>query len=135
MTTPCKLVQLPVRRDPRGALAFAEAGKQLSFEVRREFHLFDLKVGVARGGHAHKTCHQFLVVMAGSFLVVTDDGKVAIEWTLTSPEQGLHVPPGHWVELVSLADVAVISVLASHTYDEADYLRDRKEFISYVHSS
>jgi dTDP-4-dehydrorhamnose 3,5-epimerase-like enzyme len=135
MTIPCTLVKLPVRRDLRGALAFAEAGKQLSFEVRREFHLFDFKAGVARGGHAHKTCHQFLVAMAGTFLVVTDDGKFALEWTLNSPEQGLHVPPGHWVDIVSLADVAVLSVLASHTYDEADYIRHRAEFISYVHSS
>jgi dTDP-4-dehydrorhamnose 3,5-epimerase-like enzyme len=129
MTTPCALHVLPTRRDERGALAFAETGKQLPFEVRREFHLFDLRAGVARGGHAHKACHQFLVAMAGEFRVSTDDGQASREWVLSSPSQGLHVPPGHWVELTPMADSAVLSVLASHDYEESDYLRDRDQFI------
>jgi dTDP-4-dehydrorhamnose 3,5-epimerase-like enzyme len=135
MIASCVLLDLPARRDERGALAFAETGKQLPFEVRREFHLFDLRAGVARGGHAHKACHQFLIAMAGSFRVSTDDGKAKREWTLSSPAQGLHVPPGHWVELVPSSDSAVLSVLASHGYDESDYIRDREQFTRYVHSS
>jgi dTDP-4-dehydrorhamnose 3,5-epimerase-like enzyme len=135
MTSPCVLHDLPARRDDRGALAFVETGRQLPFEVRREFHLFDLRPGVARGGHAHKACHQFLVAMAGSFRVTTDDGATRREWALGSPLQGLHVPPGHWVELVPGSAAAVLSVLASHAYDEADYLRDRDQFLRHVHSS
>ena len=135
MTSPCILHALPSRRDERGALAFAETGKQLPFEVRREFHLFDLRAGVARGGHAHRACHQFLIAMAGSFRVTTDNGTTKVEWELKSPDQGLHVPPGHWVELVSKSTSAVLSVLASHSYDEADYLRNHAQFIRHVHSS
>ena len=135
MTAPCQLIELPVRRDDRGALAFAESGKQLPFEVRREFHHFELRAGVARGGHAHKACHQFLVAMAGEFSVTTDDGSKQSRWDLTSPSQGLHVPPGHWVELTPLRDGAIMSVLASHGYDEADYLRSREAFNRHVHSS
>ncbi len=135
MITPCALIDLPARRDERGSLAFAETGRQLPFEVRRQFHLFDLRAGVARGGHAHKACHQFLIAMAGSFRVSTDDGKSKQAWLLSSPAQGLHVPPGHWVELVPGSDSAVLSVLASHGYDEADYIRDRGQFIRHVHSS
>jgi mannose-6-phosphate isomerase-like protein (cupin superfamily) len=135
MTLACQLIELPVRRDERGALAFGETGKQFPFEVRREFHLFDLKVGVARGGHAHKACHQFLVAMAGEFQVTTDAAGSVHSWKLTSPGQGLHVPPGHWVELTPTTFGAVLSVLASHGYDEADYIRDRDQFIRHVHSS
>lgn len=134
MTSPCALLELPARRDERGALAFVETGKQLPFEVRREFHLFDLRGGVARGGHAHKACHQFLVAMAGSFHVSTDDGNSRREWVLSSPGQGLHVPPGHWVELIPESNGAVLSVLASHGYDEADYIRDRDQFIRHAAS-
>jgi dTDP-4-dehydrorhamnose 3,5-epimerase-like enzyme len=113
-------------------LAFAETGRQLPFEVRREFHLFDLRAGVARGGHAHRACHQFLIAMAGSFRVTTDDGAKKFEWELGSPDQGLHVPPGHWVELTPRSPSAVLSVLASHAYDEADYIRDREQFIRHA---
>ena len=134
MIAPCVLIDLPIRRDERGALAYVETGKQLPFEVRREFHLFDLRAGVARGGHAHKACHQFLIAMAGSFRVFTDNGKAKQEWMLSSPAQGLHVPPGHWIDLVPVSDCAVLSVLASHGYDEADYIRDRDKFIRHATS-
>jgi RimJ/RimL family protein N-acetyltransferase/dTDP-4-dehydrorhamnose 3,5-epimerase-like enzyme len=132
MTVPCRLLSLSLRRDERGALAFVEAGKELPFEIRREFHLFDLQPGVARGGHAHKSCHQFLMAMAGEFQVVTDDGLARTTWTLAAPHHGLHVPPGHWVELRPSSSAAVLSVLASHGYDEADYLRSREGFEAWV---
>ncbi len=135
MTSPCALVCLPNRCDDRGSLAFAELGKQIPFEVRREFHLYDLRAGVTRGGHSHKQCHQFLVAMAGVFQVTTDDGSGKRDWHLSSPAQGLHVPPGHWVELIPQTDEAVLSVLASHGYEESDYIRDREEFIRHVHPS
>jgi dTDP-4-dehydrorhamnose 3,5-epimerase-like enzyme len=133
MISPCVLHLLPSRRDERGALAYAETGKQLPFEVRREFHLFDLRPGVARGGHAHKACHQFLIAMAGSFSVTTDNGTKKFEWELDSPDQGLHVPPGHWVELTPNSSLAVLSVLASHPYEESDYIRSKDAFIESTH--
>jgi hypothetical protein len=73
--------------------------------------------------------------MAGSFRVTTDDGAEVRSWDLHSPTQGLHVPPGHWVELTPAADGAVLSVLASHGYDESDYIRDRLQFTLHVHSA
>lgn len=132
MTLPCAIIELPVRRDNRGALAFAESGMQLPFEVRREFHLYELRDGVARGGHAHKACHQFLIAMAGSFRVTTHDGVQMTEWELLSPGQGLHVPPGHWVELIPQSSSSVLSVLASHAYDESDYIRSRSVFSNHT---
>jgi len=135
MKSDCKLVTLPVKRDSRGALAFSEIGKHLAFEVRREFHLFDLKAGTARGGHAHKLCQQFLIAMAGEFRVVINNGQVSQTWNLISPEQGLYVPACNWLDLVSLTDSAVLLVLTSHTYDELDYIRNWEDFIRYVYTS
>ena len=132
MISPCALHKLTTHRDERGALAFVESGAQMPFVAQREFHLFDLRTGVARGGHAHKACHEFLIAMSGSFRVTTDDGTIRSEWTLVSPNQGLHIPPGYWIELVPQNDSAVLSVLASHPYDEADYIRDRGQFTRHV---
>lgn len=125
---PCVLVGLPVRKDERGSLAFAQVGAQLPFAPARIFHLYDLRTGVARGGHSHRKCHQFLIAMAGSFEVTTQDGQSATSWRLDSPGLGLHVPPGHWVDLVPAASGSVLAVLASHGYDESDYVRNFEEF-------
>lgn len=132
MRAPCRLISLPLRRDERGALAFVEATKELPFEIRREFHLFDLKAGLVRGGHAHKSCHQFFVAMAGEFQILTDEADVPRTWTLASPDRGLYVPPGHWVEVAPASSAAVLSVLASHVYDESDYIRSRERFTEWI---
>ena len=133
MTLPCKLVSLPVRRDARGALSFVEVGGHIGFEIRREFHLFGLKNGIARGGHAHKTCHQFLIAMSGAFLITTDDGKFQQKWSLDSPECGLYVPPAQWLDLIPTSNNSVLSVLASLQYDEDDYIRERADFYRYLY--
>jgi hypothetical protein len=132
MITPCKLVHLTVKRDERGALAFAQVGAQLPFAAARIFHLFDLRPGTARGGHSHRRCHQFLIAMAGAFSVTTDDGSYAISWRLEDPSVGLHVPPGHWVDLLPSSSDSVLAVLASEAYDESDYIRDRETFLSQI---
>lgn len=131
----CSLVQLPVLRDERGALAFAQVGDQLPFPAARIFHLFDLRPGVARGGHSHRCCHQFLIAMAGTFDVTTHDGRSATSWRLEDPGVGLHVPPGHWVDLVPSNTNSVLAVLASEGYDETDYIRDREAFLFYAKAS
>lgn len=132
MILPCKLVDLPVKRDERGALAFAQVGAQLPFTAARIFHLFDLRPGVARGGHSHRRCHQFLIAMAGTFDITTHDGRSTMSWRLQNPSVGLHVPPGHWVELVPSSADSVLAVLASEGYDESDYIRDRDAFLSHA---
>lgn len=129
---PCVLVNLPVRNDERGALAFAQVGAQLPFAAARIFHLYDLRPGVARGGHSHRQCHQFLIAMAGSFDITTHDGLTSASWLLDNPGVGLHVPPGHWVDLVPATAGSVLAVLASETYDESDYIRDRAAFLAHA---
>jgi len=39
--------------------------------------------------------------------------------------------PGIWRELVNFSSGSSCLVLASHKYDEADYIRDYNEFLKY----
>lgn len=93
------------------------------------FYLYDFPKGTTRGGHAHHLCHQFLISMAGGFEVTLDDGKQKRVICLKEPDQGLHVPPGIWVDLLSLEPASILVVLASHGYDESDYIRQYEVFL------
>lgn len=119
----CALVQLPRVVDSRGALSFVEGGKHVPFTIARLFYMYDFPRGTRRGGHAHRECHQFLIAQEGVFEVLLDDGTDRRMVMLERPDQGLHIPPGIWVELTSLSERAVITALASAPYIEADYLR------------
>jgi hypothetical protein len=126
-----QLVDLPKVPDPRGNLSFIEGAVHIPFEVRRTYWIYDVPGGEQRGGHAYRTLHEFFVALSGSFDVVVDDGRSGPEHiVLNRSYVGLHVPPMTWRHLENFSTNAVCLILASEHYDEADYLRDRDEFLA-----
>ena len=114
--------------DERGALTPVEGGRNIPFELKRIFYFYDVPAGEARGSHAHRQCQQVLVCISGSFDVVVDDGRASGMVTCDRPWRGLYVPPMVWASQVNFAGGTVGLVLASHFFDEADYIRDFDEF-------
>ncbi len=125
------IIELPKITDPRGNLSVIEGGRNIPFEVARVFWMYDVPQGDSRGGHAHKECHQFLVALRGGFDVVLDNGAEKRTIRLENPWQGVHIPQGVWADEKNFAPDSVCLVLASHPYDEADYIRDYEAFLEY----
>jgi oxalate decarboxylase/phosphoglucose isomerase-like protein (cupin superfamily) len=123
-----ELIDLPLRSDKRGRLGFAQHGDHIPFPVKRVFYIYDIARGASRAGHAHRTQHQFLIMLAGSCKVVVDDGANRGNVELDSPQVALYAPPLMWLDLAGFTDGAVCLVLASGVYEESDYLRDYEEF-------
>lgn len=124
-----RLQRLPAFPDSRGVLSFGEFPRHVPFECRRYFLLYDIPKGESRGAHAHRECHQFLVCVAGSCQVRVDDGTEQAEVRLSSPTHGLYLPPMTWGVLHTFSGDAALMALASHPYDEKDYIRSYPEFI------
>ena len=127
-----RLHRLPERRDDRGTLSFAELGTHLPFEVKRYFLIYDVKPQETRGQHAHRALHQYMLCVHGTCSVVLDDGRTRDQIVLRTPTVAIHVAPMIWVTQHAFSPDAVMLVLASDVYDEADYLRDYDEFLRLV---
>ena len=125
----CPLIQLPKIKNKAGNITFIENNSEIPFCVKRIFYLYDIPGGESRGAHAHKECHQFIVAASGSFEVQLDDGKVKKTVMLNQPYKGLHIPPGIWASEINFSSGSICLVLASHMYDEGDYIRDYNTFI------
>lgn len=128
----CRIIELPKISDPRGNLTFIEGGRHVPFEFQRMYYLYDVPGGAERGGHAHKALHQLIIAMSGSFDVLLDDGRSRKQFHLNRSYYGLYVCPLMWRELNNFSSGSVCVVLASNTYDEADYYRDYGEFLQAV---
>jgi hypothetical protein len=115
--------------DIRGSLAACEFETDLPFIPRRFFAVFGVPSTRVRGEHAHRTCHQALLCLDGSVTVVLDDGARRQQIVLDDPGTGLYIPPMIWATQYRFTADAVLGVLASHPYDEADYIRDYAAFL------
>ena len=124
----CKLIDLPRIGDPRGNLTFIENDRHIPFEIKRIYYLYDVPGGSLRAGHAHKTLHQFLIAMSGSFDVTVDDGEQKIKFHLNRSYYGLYLPPMTWREIDNFSSGSVCLALASDFFDETDYYRQYSEF-------
>ncbi len=124
----CSLIELPKIQNRSGNITPVHNNEEIPFEIKRVFYLYDIPGGIDRGAHAHKECHQFLIAASGSFEVFLDDGKVKKTIMLNQPYRGLHIPPGIWASEINFSSGAICLVLASHKYDEKDYIRKYSEF-------
>jgi dTDP-4-dehydrorhamnose 3,5-epimerase-like enzyme len=127
----CAILDLPRLNNRSGNITAIQNNVEIPFEIKRIFYLYDIPGGESRGAHAHKECHQLLVAASGSFEVQLDDGRVKKTVMLNQPFRGLHIPPGVWASEVNFSSGAICLVLASHIYDENDYIRNYNEFLNY----
>lgn len=128
----CSMLDVSKIQNEAGNITVIENGKNLPFNVKRIFYSYDIPGGENRGGHAHIECHQFLIAASGSFEVILDDGRTKKSVFLNQPYQGLHIPPGIWASEVNFSSGSICLVLASHKYEEADYIRDYKKYLEYI---
>ena len=127
----CTVIDVTKINNEAGNITVVQNGENIPFDIKRIFYLYDIPGGKDRGAHAHIECHQFLIAGSGSFDVLLDDGKSKKLVTLNQPYRGLHIPPGIWASEINFSSGSICLVLASHKYDEKDYIREYGEFLKY----
>ena len=127
----CGLIDLPVITAESGTITSLNNSKDLPFDIKRVYYLYDVPNAADRGAHGHKKLRQLIVAASGSFTINLFDGKDSRSFVLNQPDQGLLIVPGIWRELKQFSGGAICLVLASETYDEGDYIRSLNEFYEY----
>lgn len=118
--------------DERGQLVSLEEMKDIPFEIKRVYYMYDTLPGVRRGFHAHKSLQQILVCIHGSCKILLDNGSEKKIVPLEKPYEGLYISNDMWREMYDFSSDAVLMVLASEIYDESDYIRDYNVFLDFI---
>ena len=118
--------------DERGQLIALEEFKDIPFEIKRVYYMYDTKEGVHRGFHAHKSLEQILICIHGSCKIMLDNGYERKIIFLEKPYEGLYISNDMWREMYDFSPDAVVLVLASDFYNEDDYIREYDQFIQFV---
>ena len=127
----CSVIDVSKIHNEAGNITVVENGENIPFDIKRIYYLYDVPGGEARGGHAHYELEQFIIAASGSFDVILDDGTNRKRVTLNRPNLALHIVPGLWRELDNFSSGSISLVLASHEYDEKDYIRDYNTFLGF----
>ena len=125
----CRIIDLPKFLDARGNLSFAENYKQIPFEIKRTYWIYDVPGGECRGGHAYKENDEFIIALSGSFDVVVDDGEEKKTFSLNRSYYGLYIPKGLWREMNNFSTNSLALEFGSTHYDRADYVEDYDEYL------
>ena len=124
LSQPMKINIRTISAGKLGHLSVVEASRDLPFPIRRIYYIHGARAEARRGFHAHKTLYQLMVAMHGRVDLHLEGPAGVFSFELSSPEEGVLVPPGYWREMQGMGPETVLMVLASSDYDEADYIRD-----------
>jgi dTDP-4-dehydrorhamnose 3,5-epimerase-like enzyme len=127
-----KLIDFNVFGDDRGSLISLEGNKNIPFDIKRVYYIYDTKPEVTRGKHAHKDLEQVIVCLNGSCKFLLDNGKEKHEVELTRPDRALYIGKNMWREMMHFSYGCVLLVLANEYYCEKEYIRNYEEFLRLV---
>lgn len=123
------IIEIPKIVNAKGNIGVVEKNT-IPFDVKRVYYLFDIPSTAKRGGHSHKEQQELLIALSGSFEVILKNGKDTQRITLNKPDKGLLIGKNVWRELENFSSGSVCLVLASGEYDEDDYIRSYKTYLS-----
>jgi UDP-2-acetamido-3-amino-2,3-dideoxy-glucuronate N-acetyltransferase len=122
-------IDFPQRLTPEAVLSIYGHPADVPFPITRVFVVNAIEA-IDRGAHAHRECQQLLVCVNGKVLVTVDDGRDQAKVELKQAGQGLFIPAGLWAAQAYEAG-AILMVMASHDYEEADYIRNYADYLVY----
>lgn len=126
-----RLMDVACFSDARGQLGVVESAN-LPFDIKRIYYLFDIPIGAVRGEHGHKKLQQFMLCMNGACEITFNDGTRQYKFLLDTPSKGVLVPPGLWRSISFKEPNSVLCVMASHPYEQDDYLYSYEEYLAWV---
>ena len=126
-----KLQLFNIYNDKYGKLIPLESNKNIPFDIKRVYYIYEVEKNVRRGFHSHKNLHQVLICVHGTVKILVKTPKEEETIVLNDPKQGLYIGPNVWREMYDFEDETVLLVLASEHYDEGDYIRNYEDYSEY----
>ena len=128
-TNEIQIINFPKILDERGNLSVLQQHKEIPFEIKRVYWIYDVPGGETRGGHAYKDFDEVIVALSGSYDVVLHDGEKEHRYQLNRSYYGLYVPRMVWRHIENFSTNALALIVANAPYDAGAYIREFDDFI------
>jgi oxalate decarboxylase/phosphoglucose isomerase-like protein (cupin superfamily) len=123
-----RIIEINKILDQRGNLSFLQSNKEVPFEIKRVYWIYDVPGGEMRGGHAYKNLNEVIIALSGSYDVVLHDGEKEYRYHLNRSYYGLYVPKMMWRHIENFSTNSLALILTDDLYKEDEYIRDFDAF-------
>ena len=131
MTALYKIIQLDIKQDNRGQLVAIENRRDIPFDIKRIFYIFNIPQDAKRAQHANMKGQEIVLCLNGRCKMLLDDGKgqhVSLE--LYRKDEAVYVDPEVWIELSDFSDDCLLLGISDICYDKNNQLYDYHQFVS-----
>jgi dTDP-4-dehydrorhamnose 3,5-epimerase-like enzyme len=126
---PTKIIKFNEKGDETGFLIALEQCKEIPFELKRIFYIYETDNTVARGNHANKDSEFLFICLTGSCKVkYVNDGEEIIV-VLDSPDMGLYMNKMVWKTMYDFSKGSILLVLTNTIYNPEEYIYDYDAFL------
>ncbi|WP_378950786.1 sugar 3,4-ketoisomerase [Pelosinus sp. sgz500959] len=124
----CREIEFKKVDELDGSLVYMESLKEIPFEIKRIFYIFNTPEDATRANHANKSTDFALICVHGYCKVSVDDGHEQMNVSLNSPNKGLYIPQLTWMKTYDFSTDCVLLVLANSPYEKNQYYENYEEF-------
>lgn len=124
-----KLINLKEFNTKTGNLIALEGIKDIPFEIKRIFYIYNCDINSIRGNHANKESSFILICISGKVNVIVDNGKTQNDYLLDKKSLALYIPNGLWKKMYNFSKDTVLLCLSNHTYNPNEYIYDYQKFL------
>jgi len=113
--------------DERGSLLPINL-KEIPFDVKRVFTVYNVPKDIIRGDHAHYQTKQYLICVKGMIKVILESGENETTETILKKGDSIFIDKLVWDSQQFLTDDDVMLVFANTEYNFEDYILDKNKF-------
>ena len=113
--------------DERGSLLPINL-KEIPFDVKRVFTVYNVPKDAVRGDHAHYQTKQYLICVKGMIKVILESGENETTETILKKGDSIFIDKLVWDSQQFLTDDDVMLVFANTEYNFEDYILDKNKF-------
>jgi dTDP-4-dehydrorhamnose 3,5-epimerase-like enzyme len=125
-----KIIKLNINKDERGQLVAIESNRNIPFDIKRVFYIFNITHDKKRAQHADMKGQLLILCLNGSCKISLDNGKGKnVNITLDQNNKAVHIKPKVWVEISNFSKDCLLLVMSDIYYNKKNQIRDYQEFL------
>ena len=123
-----KIINFKDFGDERGKLVVIEGNRDIPFEIKRVFYIYESDRDIVRGQHANRESEFVLINVSGTSKVKVYDGMNSMVYSLDRPMMGIYIPQMIWKDMYDFSKDSVLLVISNEHYKENEYVRNLDDY-------